>query len=253
MDIAVTARRTDTRLSDGRELFYYDPADAPARRPVADTRGLDVPAPQVEMRTDPLTGDVIAYATHRNTRTHLPPADECPLCPTQARTRHRDPGPGLRGRGVREPVPVVRRPGPVRGGLLHQRPPDLVHRAVRRQGPACGRCLGGPDRGAERPARRRAGVLLREPRSRDRRDDAPPARADLRLPVPAAADAYPARPRPRAPQPLPAATCSPTRWPPSGRTGAGWSARTTAGRRSSPRPPAGRSRCTCTRTGRSRT
>ena len=83
MDIAVTARRTDTRLSDGRELFYYDPADAPARRPVADTRGLDVPAPQVEMRTDPLTGDVIAYATHRNTRTHLPPADECPLCPTR--------------------------------------------------------------------------------------------------------------------------------------------------------------------------
>ena len=24
------ARRTDTRLSDGRELIYYDPADAPA-------------------------------------------------------------------------------------------------------------------------------------------------------------------------------------------------------------------------------
>ena len=83
MDIGVTARRTETLLSDGRELFYYDPADAPARRPVADTRGLDVPAPQVEMRTDPLTGDVIAYATHRNTRTHLPPADECPLCPTR--------------------------------------------------------------------------------------------------------------------------------------------------------------------------
>jgi UDPglucose--hexose-1-phosphate uridylyltransferase len=74
------ARRTDTRLSDGRELIYYDPADAPARVPLEDTRGLPAPQPQVELRTDPLTGDVITYATHRNTRTYLPPADQCPLC-----------------------------------------------------------------------------------------------------------------------------------------------------------------------------
>ena len=74
------ARRTDTKLSDGRELIYYDPADAPARVPLEDTRGLPAPQPQVELRTDPLTGDVITYATHRNTRTYLPPADQCPLC-----------------------------------------------------------------------------------------------------------------------------------------------------------------------------
>src|SRR4029453_16937489 len=83
MDIAKTARRTDANLCDGRDLFYYDPANAPERRPVADGRGLVAPSSQVEMRTDPLTGDVIAYATHRNTRTHLPPPDECPLCPTR--------------------------------------------------------------------------------------------------------------------------------------------------------------------------
>jgi UDPglucose--hexose-1-phosphate uridylyltransferase len=83
VDIAGTARRTDATLSDGRELFYYDPADAPERRPLPDSRGLIAPASQVEMRTDPLTGDVITYATHRNTRTHLPPPDECPLCPTR--------------------------------------------------------------------------------------------------------------------------------------------------------------------------
>ena len=33
------ARRTDTKLSDGRELIYYDPADAPVRVPLEDTRG----------------------------------------------------------------------------------------------------------------------------------------------------------------------------------------------------------------------
>ena len=77
------ARRTDTKLSDGRDLFYYDPADAPVRVPLADTRDLPEPKPQVELRTDPLTGDVITFATHRNTRTYLPPADQCPLCATK--------------------------------------------------------------------------------------------------------------------------------------------------------------------------
>jgi UDPglucose--hexose-1-phosphate uridylyltransferase len=73
------ARRTDTKLSDGRDLIYFDPADAPVRVPLADTRGLAAPKPQVDLRTDPLTGDVITFATHRNTRTYLPPADQCPL------------------------------------------------------------------------------------------------------------------------------------------------------------------------------
>ena len=77
------ARRTDTKLSDGRDLIYYDPADSPVRVPLEDTRGLPEPKPQVELRTDPLTGDVITYATHRNTRTYLPPADQCPLCATK--------------------------------------------------------------------------------------------------------------------------------------------------------------------------
>jgi UDPglucose--hexose-1-phosphate uridylyltransferase len=77
------ARRTDTSLSDGRDLFYFDPTDAPVRVPAEDTRGLPQPKPQVEFRTDPLTGDVITYATHRNTRTYLPPADQCPLCPSK--------------------------------------------------------------------------------------------------------------------------------------------------------------------------
>lgn len=83
MDTPRGARRTDTKLSDGRDLIYYDPADAPVRVPLPDSRGLPQPHPQVELRTDPLTGDVITYATHRNTRTHLPPDDQCPLDPSK--------------------------------------------------------------------------------------------------------------------------------------------------------------------------
>jgi len=34
------------------------------------------------MRYDRLLGEWISYAEHRQTRTHLPPASECPLCPS---------------------------------------------------------------------------------------------------------------------------------------------------------------------------
>jgi UDPglucose--hexose-1-phosphate uridylyltransferase len=34
------------------------------------------------MRLDALTGDWVSIAGHRQNRTFLPPADECPLCPT---------------------------------------------------------------------------------------------------------------------------------------------------------------------------
>src|SRR5690606_17445453 len=35
-----------------------------------------------EIRRDPLTGEWVAMATHRQTRTYKPPADLCPLCPS---------------------------------------------------------------------------------------------------------------------------------------------------------------------------
>ena len=35
-----------------------------------------------ERRRDPLTGEWRTFATHRQDRTFLPPADQCPLCPT---------------------------------------------------------------------------------------------------------------------------------------------------------------------------
>ncbi|CAN5133748.1 galactose-1-phosphate uridylyltransferase [soil metagenome] len=35
-----------------------------------------------ERRSDPLSGEWITFATHRQDRTFLPPSDRCPLCPT---------------------------------------------------------------------------------------------------------------------------------------------------------------------------
>lgn len=75
-------RRTARRLSDGRDIIYFDLDDAPSRTAV-DSRGLTDRAAIGELRYDPLTGDWIALAGHRQTRTHLPSASECPLCPTR--------------------------------------------------------------------------------------------------------------------------------------------------------------------------
>ena len=74
-------RRTANTMSDGREIIYFDHDDSPARR-AADERGLDVGASIGELRFDAFTGEWIAVAGHRQTRTHLPSASECPLCPT---------------------------------------------------------------------------------------------------------------------------------------------------------------------------
>ncbi|CNF61457.1 galactose-1-phosphate uridylyltransferase [Mycobacterium tuberculosis] len=71
--------RTRARLSDGREIVYYD--EAPGRVPVPDPRGLPPVEPLCETRRDPLTGEHVTITAHRNTRTFLPPADQCPLCP----------------------------------------------------------------------------------------------------------------------------------------------------------------------------
>lgn len=73
---------TPTRLSDGRELIYFDDPGSTPRTPLADTRGLPGPAVPGELRYDELSGDWVAVAAHRQARTHLPPAEACPLCPT---------------------------------------------------------------------------------------------------------------------------------------------------------------------------
>jgi UDPglucose--hexose-1-phosphate uridylyltransferase len=86
--VGFRVRRTAARLADGRELFYFDTAEPYASgsttRSMIDTRELPEPsADRAPMRFDVLTGEWVAIAAHRMDRTHLPPADLCPLCPTR--------------------------------------------------------------------------------------------------------------------------------------------------------------------------
>ncbi|MFI1017493.1 galactose-1-phosphate uridylyltransferase [Streptomyces sp. NPDC020965] len=75
-------KKTSTRLADGRELLYYDSRDDTVRDAV-DRRPLDPVATSSEIRHDPLLGDSVAVASHRQDRVYHPPADECPLCPSR--------------------------------------------------------------------------------------------------------------------------------------------------------------------------
>jgi UDPglucose--hexose-1-phosphate uridylyltransferase len=75
-------KKTTTRLADGRELIYYDSADAVVRDAV-DLRPLEPVATDSDLRADRLLGDTVAIASHRQGRTYHPPADECPLCPSR--------------------------------------------------------------------------------------------------------------------------------------------------------------------------
>ncbi|MEU3147314.1 MULTISPECIES: galactose-1-phosphate uridylyltransferase [unclassified Streptomyces] len=75
-------KKTSTRLADGRELIYYDLSDDTVRD-AADRRPLDATVTTSEIRRDPLLGDSVAVASHRQGRIYHPPADECPLCPSE--------------------------------------------------------------------------------------------------------------------------------------------------------------------------
>jgi UDPglucose--hexose-1-phosphate uridylyltransferase len=78
--VSPIAERTAVRLSDGRELIYFD--EQPADRHHPDTRQLPTPPPASQLRLDPLVDEWVAVAAHRQTRTFLPPTNACPLCPS---------------------------------------------------------------------------------------------------------------------------------------------------------------------------
>jgi UDPglucose--hexose-1-phosphate uridylyltransferase len=74
-------KRTVGHLADGREIIYFDDRDD-ANRDRPDRRDLPEPPVASELRYDPLLAEWVAVAAHRQGRTFLPPADECPLCPS---------------------------------------------------------------------------------------------------------------------------------------------------------------------------
>ncbi|GAB3593748.1 galactose-1-phosphate uridylyltransferase [Angustibacter peucedani] len=86
MSSTVTVRRTTGHLHDGREIIYYDDTppyvDGSATRELHDSRPPAAPEHAGQMRFDPLSGSWVAIAAHRMDRAFMPPADECPLCPT---------------------------------------------------------------------------------------------------------------------------------------------------------------------------
>jgi UDPglucose--hexose-1-phosphate uridylyltransferase len=74
--------RDAIRLSDGRELIYFNESDSSHRASYPDKRDLPPPPPASQLRYDPLVDEWVAVAAHRQTRTFLPPSDACPLCPS---------------------------------------------------------------------------------------------------------------------------------------------------------------------------
>jgi UDPglucose--hexose-1-phosphate uridylyltransferase len=73
------------KLADGRDLFYFDDSGSalPSSRK-QDNRELPERPGVAQMRLDSLTGEWVSVAAHRHGRAHLPPAHQCPLCPTTA-------------------------------------------------------------------------------------------------------------------------------------------------------------------------
>jgi UDPglucose--hexose-1-phosphate uridylyltransferase len=70
------------RLADGRQLIYFD-SDDTADRGRPDRRDLPpLPPAGSQTRYDPILDEWVVIAAHRQGRTFLPPADECPLCPS---------------------------------------------------------------------------------------------------------------------------------------------------------------------------
>jgi UDPglucose--hexose-1-phosphate uridylyltransferase len=76
-------KKIAAKLADGRDLFYFDDADSalPEQRK-NDSRQLDARPAVAQMRLDALSGDWISVAASRHGRAFLPPASECPLCPS---------------------------------------------------------------------------------------------------------------------------------------------------------------------------
>jgi UDPglucose--hexose-1-phosphate uridylyltransferase len=79
--MAGNVNRTASRLADGGELIYFD--DEPgADRSQLDRRDIAAARTASEIRHDVLVDQWVVIAGHRQTRTHLPPTTQCPLCPS---------------------------------------------------------------------------------------------------------------------------------------------------------------------------
>jgi UDPglucose--hexose-1-phosphate uridylyltransferase len=74
-------RVTRDRLADGREILYFDESET--RSHPRDRRHLPPQSNASTTRFGALLGEWVTIAAHRQERTHLPPDDPCPLCPSR--------------------------------------------------------------------------------------------------------------------------------------------------------------------------
>jgi len=72
--------RQDGKLSDGRDIFYYDSKEI--SRTATDTRNAVAQPGIGHLRLDVLVNEWVAVASHRQHRVFLPPKQLCPLCPS---------------------------------------------------------------------------------------------------------------------------------------------------------------------------
>jgi UDPglucose--hexose-1-phosphate uridylyltransferase len=76
--------RSSGRLADGREIIYFDESPGSGRAAMADARKLSpATARDGDPRWDPLAGEWVMYAAHRQERTYRPATRDCPLCPSR--------------------------------------------------------------------------------------------------------------------------------------------------------------------------
>ncbi|MEY2945478.1 MAG: hypothetical protein RL243_220 [Actinomycetota bacterium] len=79
----MTHQSIPTKLSDGRDLIYFnDEGSSLGAERKPDLREAAERPPVAQMRLDSLTGEWVSIAAARQNRAFLPPAHQCPLCPT---------------------------------------------------------------------------------------------------------------------------------------------------------------------------
>lgn len=73
---------TRGHLADGREIAFYDETPQQRQLPAGD-HSLVAERVMSELRRDRMLDEWVVIAAHRQSRTHLPAAADCPLCPTR--------------------------------------------------------------------------------------------------------------------------------------------------------------------------
>jgi len=138
-------KRTHMRLSDGRELIYFDECEAVTRN-VTDPRQLAAAPFTGGLRYDAALDEWVAMAGHRQDRTYLPPDDQCPLCPSTEGRHTEIPSSGYDVVVFENRFPTFAYPGaaPQRGDpdpAVRARPATQRTRsALHARQPAVGRC-----------------------------------------------------------------------------------------------------------------